>query len=295
MPVTAVVSHYRAAKTLGSARLPAPVWPVGSAVVTLPTTPAAAAGTATSPTATAKTAAASGSSAPAPVRAGSLPVWLGTAPTATPRPAGTSARTAPAAPATGRAKVQVLPQSAAKAAGIDGLLLQVTPQQVMGPVQLTLDYQSFADAFGGDWASRLRLVQLPGCALTSPQLASCRIQRPLDTSNDTRAGRLSADLPGTTAATPDGRATGTAVRPAATAPMLLAADASARRGVATSPRPASRPPAPGRRQLGLVHLVLPAVGTQRPRRPVPRPVTGLRLAVGRRADLLDQQPGVHGG
>ncbi|MBC3840543.1 hypothetical protein GXW82_10665 [Streptacidiphilus sp. 4-A2] len=60
-----------------------------------------------------------------------------------------------------------------------------------------------------------------------PQLASCRIQRPLDTSNDTRAGRLSADLPGTTAATPDGRATGTAVRPAATAPMLLAADASA--------------------------------------------------------------------
>ena len=44
-----------------------------------------------------------------------------------------------------------------------------------GRAHVNLDYAGFADAYGGDYASRLRLVELPACALTTPQDAACRI------------------------------------------------------------------------------------------------------------------------
>ncbi|MGW5352710.1 hypothetical protein ACWERV_19645, partial [Streptomyces sp. NPDC004031] len=91
--------------------------------------------------------------------------------------------------------VKVLDRKAAENAGITGVLAQVTPTgSGPGTVRLGVDYSSFAQAYGGDYASRLHLVQLPACALTTPQLASCRTQTPLRTSNDGAAQTLSTTM-----------------------------------------------------------------------------------------------------
>ncbi|WP_257001976.1 RHS repeat domain-containing protein [Streptomyces sp. WZ.A104] len=89
-------------------------------------------------------------------------------------------------------------RDAARKAGIDGLLLSVG--SVAGaakstPAKVEVDYNSFRGAYGGDWAARLRLVELPACALTTPTLTKCRIQEPVETKNDTRSGKLSAEVP----------------------------------------------------------------------------------------------------
>jgi hypothetical protein len=43
-----------------------------------------------------------------------------------------------------------------------------------GTVKVSVDYSTFKDAFGGDWANRLRLVSLPECALTAPKAPECQ-------------------------------------------------------------------------------------------------------------------------
>ena len=101
--------------------------------------------------------------------------------------------------------VKVLGHSAATAVGVSGLLAQVTPAGTgRGTVRVGVDYSSFAQAYGGDYASRLHLVSLPACALTTPQLKACRVQTPLVTSNDAAAKSLSATvtLAGSAAADP---------------------------------------------------------------------------------------------
>ncbi|MFC9630710.1 RHS repeat-associated core domain-containing protein [Streptomyces mirabilis] len=130
-------------------KLPAP----GSTVVTLPN---AAASTSLSARAT-------------QVRAGNLPVLLGAA-------AGPQARSA-AVVGSQRVRVTMLAQKSARAAGVHGVLftLQRTSPG-SGKVALRVDDSSFRYAFGGDFASRLHLVQLPACALTTPKLARCQAQ-----------------------------------------------------------------------------------------------------------------------
>ncbi|MFJ6675941.1 RHS repeat-associated core domain-containing protein [Actinosynnema sp. NPDC091369] len=60
------------------------------------------------------------------------------------------------------------------------------------PLAVTFDYSSFGSAFGGDYAARLRLVRLPGCAATTPDKAECQVAAPVDgATNDTAAGALS--------------------------------------------------------------------------------------------------------
>lgn len=60
------------------------------------------------------------------------------------------------------------------------------------PLRVMFDYAEFASAFGGDYAARLRLVSLPGCAARTPEKAECRTATPVpDAANDTRAGVLS--------------------------------------------------------------------------------------------------------
>ncbi|MGI5041657.1 hypothetical protein ACM9HB_35075, partial [Streptomyces sp. JAC128] len=88
--------------------------------------------------------------------------------------------------------------------GVDGLLLSVTPDETAAQKQslkVTVDYDTFKDAYGGDWAARLRLVQLPNCSLTTPQKDQCRNAQPLKSSNDTERKILSATATAT-AATP---------------------------------------------------------------------------------------------
>ena len=93
----------------------------------------------------------------------------------------------------GRTTVSVLDRKTTKAAGIRGVLLTAQTNQP-GTVEITLGYASFASAIGGGWSSRLRLSQLPACALTTPELAKCRELTPLNSRNAVRAQSLSADV-----------------------------------------------------------------------------------------------------
>ncbi|MBA3020348.1 RHS repeat-associated core domain-containing protein, partial [Propionicimonas sp.] len=57
-----------------------------------------------------------------------------------------------------------------------------------------LDYSGFAAAGGGGFASRLRLVGLPECALTTPEVAKCQQQTDLGSVNDTTKQELAATI-----------------------------------------------------------------------------------------------------
>ncbi|MFG3304888.1 RHS repeat-associated core domain-containing protein [Streptomyces wuyuanensis] len=114
--------------------------------------------------------------------AGSLPVKLG-------RAGGKGKK------ATGpkRAQVQVLDRKTAQALGTEGLLLAVRATDgAKGPVSVDVDYSGFRHAYGGDWASRLTLRQLPSCALTTPTAKGCTQGTELKTTNDAEAGTLTA-------------------------------------------------------------------------------------------------------
>ncbi|MEV6969848.1 RHS repeat-associated core domain-containing protein [Hamadaea sp. NPDC051192] len=89
--------------------------------------------------------------------------------------------------------VQVHDRATAARLGVSGAVFTVASADV-GTTRIGLDYSGFAQAYGGDYASRLRLVQLPSCALTTPEAAACRTAQPLATSNDTVAKTLSAPV-----------------------------------------------------------------------------------------------------
>ena len=150
-----------------------------------------------------------------PRRAGKLPVAIGSAP----------AQNRAAAQAPTKVKVTVASVEAARKAGVDGILLSVSRADgsVAGKAQVQVDYSTFRGAYGGDWAARLGLVQLPACALTTPDKPACRIGKPLATRNDTKAGTLS----GAVSLPPVGKTTGGATRSASapTGATVLAATA----------------------------------------------------------------------
>jgi RHS repeat-associated protein len=104
-------------------------------------------------------------------------------------------RVAPAGAAGARVRVQVLDRATTAAAGVRGLLVRLgRVDGVSGaPVGVTIDYNAFRTAYGGGWADRLRLVQMPACAVTTPGAAGCAAT-PLATRNDTGAGTLSATV-----------------------------------------------------------------------------------------------------
>ena len=126
------------------------------------------------------------------VRVGDTPVYVG--------PASSGPRVAAAAPV--QVRVTVAPRQTAAALGVHGMVFMVAPAGADpgGQVHVSVDYSGFAHAFGGDFAGRLHLVQLPGCALTTPQVASCRAQLPVRSGagDDSRVGRAGGDvmLPG---------------------------------------------------------------------------------------------------
>ncbi|MFG2471176.1 RHS repeat-associated core domain-containing protein [Streptomyces canus] len=90
--------------------------------------------------------------------------------------------------------VQVRPRSLSTRLGVSGPVWSLTPDRTpaAGRVEVGLDYGAFSQAVGGNYASRLRLVELPACALTTPQLAKCRQQTPLTSRNDTKNAAVSA-------------------------------------------------------------------------------------------------------
>lgn len=155
-----------------------------------------------------------------PRRAGKLPVAVSAAP-------------GKAAQAPAKMKVQVAAKDAARKAGIEGLLLSVARSDgaaTSSTARVEVDYNTFRDAYGGDYAARLHLVELPACALTTPDITECQIQKPLQTRNDTRTGKVAAEV--TTAAARTATAKGSQATQAsgASAPtatvLAVTADAS---------------------------------------------------------------------
>ncbi|MFI9112904.1 RHS repeat domain-containing protein [Streptomyces venezuelae] len=96
-------------------------------------------------------------------------------------------------------------RATAQRAGVDGLLMTLLPTDTATPgmpVEVEVDYSTIRGAYGAGWPSRLRLVTLPACALTTPGKQECRKQTPLATENNTRTHTLGATLPTAAAAGP---------------------------------------------------------------------------------------------
>ncbi|MEU6291741.1 polymorphic toxin-type HINT domain-containing protein [Streptomyces sp. NPDC046988] len=107
---------------------------------------------------------------------------------------GTSKRSAASsAQAAGETQLTVLDQKTARNAGVTGVLLTAAAE-TPGTADVRVDYSSFASAIGGGWSQRLHLVQLPSCALTTPDKAKCRKQTPLASDNDLNGQTVSAKV-----------------------------------------------------------------------------------------------------
>lgn len=96
--------------------------------------------------------------------------------------------------------ISVQSHAAATAAGVDGVVFTATPVTgTAGQVSLGVDYKAFSQAYGGNYGSRLTLVTLPACALTTPQVAACRVRTPVPSSNNVDAqtvtGRVALAAP----------------------------------------------------------------------------------------------------
>ncbi|WP_432137432.1 RHS repeat-associated core domain-containing protein [Streptomyces sp. bgisy154] len=106
---------------------------------------------------------------------------------------------APSAPAPKTVDVEVLDRSEIKPVGGIGMGLRLTRKDRLaapGPVRVTIDYSGFEHAYGGGFASRLRLVQMPACALTTPDKPGCSPdhRRYLPVDNDVESGKLTATV-----------------------------------------------------------------------------------------------------
>ncbi|TDD58955.1 hypothetical protein E1263_16850 [Kribbella antibiotica] len=110
------------------------------------------------------------------------------------KPAGlVAARSAKrAAPAT--VDLDFLDQAASVRAGIGGVLVKASTA-AKSDVQLTFDYAGYENAFGADWGSRLEVVALPACVLTTPNVPACSTSTPLKTQNDAAKKTVTAAAP----------------------------------------------------------------------------------------------------
>ena len=87
----------------------------------------------------------------------------------------------------------VLPHAEAAGLGVSGVVLQMGGQAPgSGKIRVGLDYASFGQAYGGNFGTRLQLVELPACALTTPRVARCRVQTPVGSVQDYKHSTVSA-------------------------------------------------------------------------------------------------------
>ncbi|MFD9002113.1 ricin-type beta-trefoil lectin domain protein [Streptomyces sp. NPDC059582] len=117
-----------------------------------------------------------------PVKAGELPVWLA------------SADGGHAVPGV---RVETASHARTLKAGANGMLLGITPSVATtagARVRVVVDYGAIAKAYGGGYGSRLQLVQLPGCALTTPERTECQKRTPLKFTNRATADQLTATV-----------------------------------------------------------------------------------------------------
>ncbi len=160
-------------------------------------------------------------------RAGKLPVWVRA-------PQGQSSRDDAGA---SDFSVRMHGPELTDRLGLTGAVIEVTAEASAtgkapgDSVGLRVAYRDLSGAVGGDWSSRLRLVRLPACALSTPQLARCRRAEPLETVNRTSTRTLSTDSLSLTSSTSE-----------ATAVVAMSADADGPSGdwAATSLAPSGK-------------------------------------------------------
>ncbi|MFE9295607.1 RHS repeat-associated core domain-containing protein [Streptomyces niveus] len=119
--------------------------------------------------------------------------------------------------ARGEVEVRVLDRKTSERAGLKGPLFALRPvsgkadgavknergaTSLAGDVKARIDYSTFDQAYGGGYASRLTLVELPACAASTPEKAECRTGRAVPTVNDTEKRTLTAERVGLRAGVP---------------------------------------------------------------------------------------------
>jgi RHS repeat-associated protein len=152
-----------------------------------------------------------------PARVGTVPVRLG--------------RAAGGGPAPSRVSVDVADQTTAGKAGVKGLLLRVMRADGStdaGQVSVSVDYSTFGQAFGGNWGSSLRLVEMPGCAITTPADPTCQSQTLIPSTNDGVAHQVTAQV--TLASAGTGGQPGAAATTGSGAVLALTASVSGAQG-----------------------------------------------------------------
>jgi len=153
---------------------------------------------------------------PTQVRVPEAPVWL------TPVPASGSQTAEP-----GPIRVDLLDRATTRRdwhrAGVLMRLSQIDGTAGSSRVVVSVDYSGFASAFGADWSTRLRLVELPACALTDPAAANCGA-RPLASRNHVGDQRVTAEI------TIGEGGSGRAGRPGSSTVVALLADSSSAAG-----------------------------------------------------------------
>ncbi|MFE3657630.1 RHS repeat-associated core domain-containing protein [Streptomyces sp. NPDC059165] len=130
------------------------------------------------------------------VNSGGLPVSV-TLPGTT---AKTALRNAAKAPSTAprKVKVDVLDPKRAARLGVGALIRvqRADDGESTAKVRLNVGYTAFAEGYGGDYGRRLRLVELPACAvIAEPGSKACpQLPRPLPTANNAETRTVSADV-----------------------------------------------------------------------------------------------------
>lgn len=105
----------------------------------------------------------------------------------------------PVVPAAEQVQIAVADQATADAAGVTGVLLDVTDSTPAAAgtdtrqVQVEVGYDQFADLAGADWSGRLQIVRIPACAETTPDADECQ-PVPVESVNDAEAGTITATL-----------------------------------------------------------------------------------------------------
>ena len=88
-------------------------------------------------------------------------------------------------------RVQALSRTVSESLGLAGPAFRLTGKDLQH-TEVSYDYQAISGAFGADYARRLRLVVLPACALTRPQITSCHSALPLKSQNSVSTRSLSS-------------------------------------------------------------------------------------------------------
>ncbi|MEV4826795.1 RHS repeat-associated core domain-containing protein [Micromonospora sp. NPDC049257] len=98
-------------------------------------------------------------------------------------------------PGASNISVELLDRDGVPSRWRDGLVLRVSPPatgEAPDSAKVSVDYGAFRGAYGGSWGSRLKLWQLPACALSTPNQTGCAAT-PLPSTND--GSSVTAEVP----------------------------------------------------------------------------------------------------